>query len=50
MNNAGVFPVVPFLETSLAEWRRIHGLNVEGTFLVTRALLPQLLAAGWGRS
>lgn len=49
VNNAGVFPVVPFLETSLAEWRRIHGLNVEGTFLVTRALLPQLLAAGWGR-
>ena len=49
VNNAGVFPVVPFLETSLAEWRRIHGLNVEGTFLVTRALLPQLVAAGWGR-
>ena len=49
MSNAGVFPVVPFLETTLAEWRRIHGLNVEGTFLVTRALLPQMIAAGWGR-
>lgn len=49
VSNAGVFPVVPFLETTLEEWRRIHGLNVEGTFLVTRALLPQMIAAGWGR-
>jgi NAD(P)-dependent dehydrogenase (short-subunit alcohol dehydrogenase family) len=49
VNNAGVFPVVPFLETSLEEWRRIHSLNVEGTFLMTRSLLPQLIGAGWGR-
>ena len=49
VNNAGVFPVVPFLETTLEEWRRIHSLNVEGTFLMTRSLLPQLIAAGWGR-
>ena len=49
VNNAGVFPVVPFLETTLEEWRRIHTLNVEGTFLMTRSLLPQQLAAGWGR-
>ena len=49
VNNAGVFPVIPFLETTLEEWRRIHSLNVEGTFLMTRALLPQLLEAGWGR-
>ena len=47
VNNAGVFPVIPFLETTLADWRRIHSLNVEGTFLMTRALLPQLLEAGW---
>lgn len=49
VNNAGVFPVIPFADTTLADWRRIHTLNVEGTFLVTRALLPQLLAQGWGR-
>jgi 3-oxoacyl-[acyl-carrier protein] reductase len=49
VNNAGIFPVIPFLETTLEDWRRIHALNVEGTFLMTRALLPQLLAAGWGR-
>lgn len=49
VNNAGTFPVIPFAETTLADWRRVHTLNVEGPFLVTRALLPQLLAAGWGR-
>jgi 3-oxoacyl-[acyl-carrier protein] reductase len=49
VNNAGIFPVIPFEQTSLADWRRIHGLNVEGTFLVTRALLPHLRATGWGR-
>jgi 3-oxoacyl-[acyl-carrier protein] reductase len=49
VNNAGIFPVIPFEQTSLADWRRIHGLNVEGAFLVTRALLPQLRAEGWGR-
>ncbi len=49
VNNAGIFPVIPFAETTLDDWRRIHRLNVEGTFLVTRSLLPQLVAAGWGR-
>jgi NAD(P)-dependent dehydrogenase (short-subunit alcohol dehydrogenase family) len=49
VNNAGIFPVIPFLETTLADWRRIHGLNVERAFLMTKALLPQLVVAGWGR-
>jgi 3-oxoacyl-[acyl-carrier protein] reductase len=49
VNNAGIFPVVPFLETTLEDWRRIHTLNVEGTFLMTRALLPQMLSESWGR-
>lgn len=49
VNNAGIFPVIAFAETTLADWRRIHAVNVEGAFLTTRALLPQLRAAGWGR-
>ena len=49
VNNAGTFPVIPFAETTLADWRRIHALNVEGTFLATRALLPDMRRAGWGR-
>jgi 3-oxoacyl-[acyl-carrier protein] reductase len=49
VNNAGTFPVIPFAETTLDQWRAIHRLNVEGSFLVTRSLAPQLIAAGWGR-
>jgi 3-oxoacyl-[acyl-carrier protein] reductase len=33
----------------VTEWRRIMRLNLEGPFLVTRAALPHLRAAGWGR-
>jgi NAD(P)-dependent dehydrogenase (short-subunit alcohol dehydrogenase family) len=49
INNAGTYPVTPFEETSLAQWRHIHTLNVEGTFLMTKAVLPGMRAAGWGR-
>ncbi|MGH3319426.1 MAG: SDR family NAD(P)-dependent oxidoreductase [Streptosporangiaceae bacterium] len=49
VNNAGVFPVIPFAEMTLRDWRRVHGLNVEGSFLMTKALLPGMRDAGWGR-
>jgi NAD(P)-dependent dehydrogenase (short-subunit alcohol dehydrogenase family) len=49
VNNAGIYPPIPFEKTTLADWRRIMRLNLEGPFLVTQAALPHLLAAGWGR-
>lgn len=49
VNNAGVYPQNPFEETSVEEWRRIMRVNLEAPFLVTRAALPYLKAAGWGR-
>ncbi|MFB9838182.1 SDR family NAD(P)-dependent oxidoreductase [Actinoallomurus acaciae] len=49
VNNAGIYPSIPFEETTLDDWRRIMRLNLEGPFLVTRAALPYLRAAGWGR-
>lgn len=49
LNNAGVYPVIPFLETTAEQWRRIHRLNVEGAFLMTRAALQPMLPTGWGR-
>ena len=49
VNNAGTFPVIPFLDTSVEQWRGIHRLNVEGTFVMTRSLLPQMVEQGWGR-
>jgi NAD(P)-dependent dehydrogenase (short-subunit alcohol dehydrogenase family) len=49
VNNAGVYPPIPFEETTLEDWRRIMTLNLEGPFLTTQAVLPHLKAAGWGR-
>ncbi|MEV6174628.1 SDR family oxidoreductase [Streptomyces sp. NPDC051954] len=49
VNNAGVYPQAPFEDTTIEEWRRIMRVNLEAPFLVTRAALPYLKAAGWGR-
>ncbi|WP_131739600.1 SDR family NAD(P)-dependent oxidoreductase [Actinomadura roseirufa] len=49
VNNAGIYPPLPFEETTLEDWRRIMRVNLDGPFLVTRAALPHLKAAGWGR-
>jgi NAD(P)-dependent dehydrogenase (short-subunit alcohol dehydrogenase family) len=49
VNNAGIYPPLPFEQTTLADWRRIMRLNLEAPFLVTQAALPHLRAAGWGR-
>lgn len=49
VNNAGVYPPIPFGETSLPDWREIMRVNLDGPFLVTKAALPHLRAAGWGR-
>jgi NAD(P)-dependent dehydrogenase (short-subunit alcohol dehydrogenase family) len=49
VNNAGIYPPIAFEDTTLADWRRIMRLNLEGPFLVTQAALPHLRAAGWGR-
>ncbi|MFF5476256.1 SDR family NAD(P)-dependent oxidoreductase [Streptomyces sp. NPDC012935] len=49
VNHADVQPESTFEETSVEEWRRIMRVNLEAPFLVTRAALPYLKAAGWGR-
>ena len=49
VNNAGIYPVVPFAETSYERWRQVLAVNLDGPFLVTRAVLPALLRSGAGR-
>jgi NAD(P)-dependent dehydrogenase (short-subunit alcohol dehydrogenase family) len=49
VNNAGIYPPIEFEKTTLADWQRVMRLNLDGPFLVTRAALPHLRAAGWGR-
>ncbi|HWU01164.1 MAG TPA: SDR family NAD(P)-dependent oxidoreductase, partial [Novosphingobium sp.] len=36
------------LDTSLAEWRRVIGINLDGTFLGCRTFMPAMLELGRG--
>ncbi|MCU1518750.1 MAG: short-chain dehydrogenase/reductase, partial [Pseudarthrobacter sp.] len=40
---------VPFLETTLDLWNKVMAVNATGTYLVTKAFLPDMIASGWGR-
>lgn len=47
-NHAGTIIIGPFLETSVADWDRLMAINVRSMFLMTRAVLPQMIEAGGG--
>jgi len=49
VNNAADRRHVPFTEMSLAEWRHILGIILDGAFLCSRAVLPHMVARGCGR-
>lgn len=48
--NAGIAAAAPFLDTSLAAWRRVLRTNLDGTFLTTRAAARHMVARGHGGS
>jgi NAD(P)-dependent dehydrogenase (short-subunit alcohol dehydrogenase family) len=48
LNTAGYAQFTPIEELSLAEWNRMLAVHLTGTFLVCRAALPRLRAAGGG--
>lgn len=49
VNNAGIYPLAPIEETSLDLWNKIIGVNLTGTFLATRAVVPSMKSAGKGK-
>lgn len=49
VNNLGIFGAQPALEIDDAEWRRYFEVNVLTAVRLTRAYLPGMMAAGWGR-
>ncbi|MGH7461606.1 MAG: SDR family NAD(P)-dependent oxidoreductase, partial [Longimicrobiales bacterium] len=49
VNNAGQAPGVAFLETSLELWQHTLSVNLTGTFLCTKAVLPAMLERKSGR-
>ena len=48
VNNAGLFSASPFVETGDELWDRILAVNLTAPFLLSRALVPALQAAGGG--
>jgi 3-oxoacyl-[acyl-carrier protein] reductase len=52
INNAGIFSTLdmrPFDQISVEEWEQVLKVNVTGPFLCSRAVLPAMRRAKWGR-
>ena len=48
VNSAGIGGGEPLLEATLEGWRRVTGVNLDGTFLGVRHAAPLMVAAGAG--
>lgn len=49
VNNAGIANFVPYQDISEELWDRTIRINLKGPHLCTREIIPDMLAAGWGR-
>lgn len=49
VNNAGQVETAPLARTSLESWQRLLNVNLTGTFLCSRAVLPGMSERGFGR-
>lgn len=48
VNNAGIAVSAPLVDTTLAEWERLHAVLARGSFLVARAAARTMIAQGLG--
>ncbi len=48
-NVAGISSPIDFVDLTATEWDRVFEVNMRGTFLVTRRVVPGMIAAGVGR-
>jgi 2-hydroxycyclohexanecarboxyl-CoA dehydrogenase len=49
VNNAALSPFAPFETITEDMWDRLMAINLKGPFLCCQAVIPDMLAAGWGR-
>src|SRR6185369_2552478 len=49
VNNAGITRDKSFLKMTREMWDEVMRVNLDGLFIITQAVLPGMLAAGWGR-
>jgi NAD(P)-dependent dehydrogenase (short-subunit alcohol dehydrogenase family) len=48
INNAGIFKAANFLDITEADWDRVIGVNLKGSFLVGQAVAREMAGAGGG--
>ncbi|TDD94387.1 SDR family NAD(P)-dependent oxidoreductase [Jiangella asiatica] len=46
VNNAGIYPAVPFLELTTAQWRAVIDVNLNGAYFGAREAAARMVAAG----
>lgn len=49
VNNVGIYPNQPFVETTAEDWRRVFTVNVESMFLTSRVFTEAMIERSWGR-
>jgi NAD(P)-dependent dehydrogenase (short-subunit alcohol dehydrogenase family) len=49
VNNAGLFTAKPWDDLTLADWKERFAVNVDGTYLATRAVVPAMTEQGGGK-
>ena len=49
VNNAGAASSQPFLKSTPQDWAAMIAVNLTSTFMACHAVLPHMLAQGWGR-
>lgn len=49
VNNAGIVSQGEFTHISISEWQRVFSINVEGPFMMSKAILPSMQRQHYGR-
>jgi len=49
VNNAGIIKRVPMLEMSVADFREVIDIDLNGPFIVSKAVLPGMIKSGHGK-
>lgn len=49
INNAAIENFCPFPEITSDAWDRLMAVNLKGNYFMIQAVLPDMVAAGWGR-
>lgn len=49
VNNAGIIKRIPMVEMSAKDWRQVIDVDLNGPFIVSKAVLPGMIAKGAGK-